>query len=46
VQYPARKTAAAYVCSDNACSAPLLEPGDLQRYLGKRRAQQQASARD
>ncbi len=38
VTYPARKTAAAYVCSENSCSAPLLEPADLERYLGKRRA--------
>jgi uncharacterized protein YyaL (SSP411 family) len=46
VQYPARKAAAAYVCSDNSCSVPLQEPADLQRYLAKRRASaQQASAK-
>ena len=47
VQYPPRKTAAAYVCSDSSCSAPLLEPADLERYLGKRRASavKQASAK-
>jgi uncharacterized protein len=42
VQYPPRKTAAAYVCSDRSCSAPLLQPADLERYLAKRRQPAQA----
>jgi uncharacterized protein len=48
VTFPARKTAAAYVCSENSCSAPLLQPADLERYLAKRRAtaQQAASAKN
>jgi uncharacterized protein YyaL (SSP411 family) len=46
VQYPARKAAAAYVCTESSCSAPLGSPADLERYLGKRRASAQQAAKN
>ena len=45
VQYPNRPGSAAYVCSSNSCSAPIIEPAGIAKYLARRDAPKKQAQR-